>query len=114
MHRVENAPNRIVLGVILAALVIAVGFVVSVYRPGAQGGLVGIFLASGFGAGAVVVARLVWLATRNRRTEVGGGLVRSAGRTAEVHHRVAPSIRGLICSGRVSSVGSSIRFKNWC
>jgi ubiquinone biosynthesis protein len=32
VHRVENAANRIVLGMILAALVIAVGFVVSVYR----------------------------------------------------------------------------------
>ncbi len=68
VHRVENAANRIVLGMILAALVIAVGFVVSVYRPGAQGGLVGTFLAGALGAGAVVVARLVWLATRKPPT----------------------------------------------
>jgi ubiquinone biosynthesis protein len=68
VHRVENAANRIVLGMIIAALVIAVGFVVSVYRPGAQGGLVGTFLAGALGAGAVVVARLVWLATRKPPT----------------------------------------------
>jgi len=68
VHRVENAANRIVLGVILGALVIAVGFVVSVYRPGAQGGFVGTFLAGALGAGAVVVARLLWLATRKPPT----------------------------------------------
>lgn len=64
MRRVENAANRIVLEMILAALVIAVGFAVSVYRPGGQAGLVGTFLAAALGAGAVVVARLLWLATR--------------------------------------------------
>jgi len=68
VHRIENAANRIVLGMILAALVIAVGFVVSVYRPGAQGGLVGTFLAGALGAGVVVVARLFWLATRKPPT----------------------------------------------
>jgi len=64
VRRIENAANRIVLGMILAALVVAVGFVVSAYRPGATGGLIGTFLASAIGAGAVVVARLRWLATR--------------------------------------------------
>jgi hypothetical protein len=64
VRRVENAANRIVLGMIIAALVISIGFVVTVYRPGASGGLVGTFLAGALGAGAVVIARLLWLATR--------------------------------------------------
>ncbi len=63
-HLAMLADGTEVLGVILAALVIAVGFLVSVYRPGAQVGLVGTFLAGALGAAAVVVARLLWLATR--------------------------------------------------
>ena len=64
VRRIEYAANRIVLGMILAALVVAVGFVVSAYRTGAAGGLTGAFLDGALGAGAVVVARLLWLATR--------------------------------------------------
>src|SRR6266700_2451132 len=58
VHRIERAANRIVWGMVLAALVIAVGFVVSVYRPGVSGGLLDCFLAAAFGAGAAVLARL--------------------------------------------------------
>ena len=67
VHRIERAANRIVWGMVLSALVIAVGFVVSVYRPGVSGGLLDYFLAAAFGAGAAVLARLVWLSTRKPR-----------------------------------------------
>jgi ubiquinone biosynthesis protein len=65
VHRIERSANRIVLGMILSALVIAVGFVVSVYRPGVSE-LLDTFLAAAAAVGAVVLIRLVWLSRRKR------------------------------------------------
>ncbi|HYT14080.1 MAG TPA: AarF/ABC1/UbiB kinase family protein [Candidatus Nitrosopolaris sp.] len=65
VHRIERSANRIVLGMILSALVIAVGFVVSVYRPGVSE-LLDTFLAAAAAVGAVVLLRLVWLSRRKR------------------------------------------------
>ncbi len=64
VHRIESAANRIVLGIILAALVIAVGFVVSSYRPGVS--LLDMFLAAAAAVGGAVLVRLVWLSRRRR------------------------------------------------
>jgi ubiquinone biosynthesis protein len=66
VHRIERAANRIVLGMVLAALVIAVGFVVSVYRPGVSGGLLDTFLVVAFVVGAAVLARIVWLSRHKK------------------------------------------------
>jgi ubiquinone biosynthesis protein len=64
VHRIERAANRIVLGMVLSALVIAAGFVVTVYRPGVSSGLLDSVLAGGVAAGVLITARLVWLSRR--------------------------------------------------
>jgi ubiquinone biosynthesis protein len=65
VHRLERAANRLVLGMVLAALVIAGGFVVSVYRPGVSS-LLDTVLVGVVAAGALLIARLVWLSRHKR------------------------------------------------
>jgi ubiquinone biosynthesis protein len=65
LHRLERSADRLVLGMILSALLIAAGFVVSVYRPGA-GTLLDAVLAWAVIAGAAVGGVLVWKSRRKR------------------------------------------------
>ena len=64
VRRLERTGDRIVLGMILAALVIASGFVVSAYRPGVPGGLLEAVLLGSAAAAAAVGAGLFWLTHR--------------------------------------------------
>ncbi len=65
VHRIEKAANRVVLGMILSALVIAGGFVISVYRPGVSA-LLDTVLVAFVAAGIVVAAGLLWLSRHKR------------------------------------------------
>ncbi|OLC24421.1 MAG: hypothetical protein AUG06_10670 [Actinobacteria bacterium 13_1_20CM_2_65_11] len=65
LHRIEKSADRLVLGMILSALLIAGGFVVSVYRPGA-GTLLDAVLAWAVIAAASVGGVLLWKSRRKR------------------------------------------------
>jgi ubiquinone biosynthesis protein len=65
VHRIEKAANRVVLGMILSALVIAGGFVISVYRPGVSALLDTVLVALG-AAGIAAIAGLLWLSRHKR------------------------------------------------
>jgi hypothetical protein len=65
LRRLERIADRIVLGMMLAALVITAGFVVSAYRPGVPGGLLEVVLLGCAAAAAAVGGGLLWLTHRN-------------------------------------------------
>jgi ubiquinone biosynthesis protein len=65
VHRIEKAANRVVLGMILSALVISGGFVISVYRPGVSA-LLDTVLVAFVAAGIVAGAGLLWLSRHKR------------------------------------------------
>jgi ubiquinone biosynthesis protein len=67
LRRLEKTANRLVLGMILSSLLIAAGFVVSVYRPGVA--VLDTALVALFAAAAVVGIVLVWKSRHRSSSE---------------------------------------------
>jgi ubiquinone biosynthesis protein len=65
VRRLERIADRIVLGMLLAALVIAGGFVGSAYRPAVPAGLLEVVLLGCAAAAAAMGGGLLWLTHRN-------------------------------------------------
>jgi hypothetical protein len=64
VRRLERIADRIVLGMLLAALVIAGGFVGSAYKRGVPGGLLAVVLLDCAAAAAAAGGGLLWLTHR--------------------------------------------------
>ena len=62
--RAERIANRIVLGVIVAALIVGLSMLISVYRPGVTG-VWDVVLTIGFTLAGVLAIYLVWSILRS-------------------------------------------------
>jgi ubiquinone biosynthesis protein len=65
--RLERIANRIVLGMIVAALIVGLGVSASVYHPGVSIPAVGAFVTAGFVIAAILGVALAWSVFRSSR-----------------------------------------------
>jgi ubiquinone biosynthesis protein len=67
LKRLERIANRIVLGMIVAALIVGLGVSASVYHPGVSMPAVGAFVTAGFVIAAILGVALAWTVFRSSR-----------------------------------------------
>jgi ubiquinone biosynthesis protein len=67
LRRLERIANRIVLGMIVAALIVGLGVSASVYHPGVSIPAVGAFVTGGFVIAAILGVALAWSVFRSSR-----------------------------------------------
>jgi ubiquinone biosynthesis protein len=67
LRRLERIANRIVLGMIVAALIVGLGVSASVYRPGVAIPRLGFLVSVGFVVAAVLGIALAWSIFRSLR-----------------------------------------------
>jgi ubiquinone biosynthesis protein len=67
LRRLERIANRIVLGMIVAALIVGLGVSAAVYHPGVSIPALGTFVTAGFVIAAVLGVALAWSVFRSSR-----------------------------------------------
>ena len=67
MHRFEQLANRIVLGILAAALIVGLAVLMAVYHPWDSAAWLGIFFVVGFIIAIALGAYLVWSILRSGR-----------------------------------------------
>ena len=67
LHRLERIGNRIVLGMVVSALIVALGVSASVYHPGSSIAGLEMLVTAGFAAASVLGGALAWSMFRSTR-----------------------------------------------